>query len=147
MLARANFVFEFEETLTKDRRSNPDWFPTYLQVLVPTLSEEENGEDDAWRGKMRALRKTVTGVKTKLGSEISELKSKLVESDAERRLAEAKRDEAVTELNAKSERLEQKSDRLEHLLTLVCKHLGDLEKTHEEGGKEEDGKFPQKEDK
>ena len=61
---------------------------------------------------MRALRKTVTGVKTKLGSEISELKSKLVESDAERRLAEAKRDEAVTELNAKSERLEQKSDRL-----------------------------------
>ncbi|GMH96975.1 hypothetical protein TrST_g3453, partial [Triparma strigata] len=31
----------FEGTLTKKQRSNSEWFPTYLQVLVRTLESDE----------------------------------------------------------------------------------------------------------
>ena len=46
IFARANIILEFEGTLTKKQRANPEWFPTYLQVLVPTLESDDVGEGD-----------------------------------------------------------------------------------------------------
>ena len=123
MFARANIVLEFEETLTKDQRSNPDWFPTYLQVLVPTLSEEENGEGDAWQGKMRALRKTMTDVKQKLGSDIETLTTKLVESEAKREKAEKRLEEATEDLGNRLREATEKAEKRELETNLMLKSI------------------------
>ncbi|GMH58532.1 hypothetical protein TrST_g1037 [Triparma strigata] len=128
LFARAEIIIEIENMLSPKELENEEWFPIWLQVLVPTQSDEDNGSSDAWQGKMRALRKTMADVQAGLGSEISELKSKLQESDAKREIAdakrakaemkrdeaqtkrddaEAKRDKAVKELNEKSDRIEK----------------------------------------
>ena len=92
---------------------------------------------------MRALRKTMTDVNQKLGSKISDLKTKLVESDAERRLADAKRveaatkrDDAVTELSNQIKLSSAKSDRIEEMLEQLLGQKKEEEQndTKEEGG-------------
>ncbi|GMH85911.1 hypothetical protein TrVE_jg2659 [Triparma verrucosa] len=140
MFARAIIVLKFEETLTKD--------------------QQENGKGDAWQGKLRALRKMMTDVKQRLSSDIDTLKIKLLESKSKREVAEKSleakfdtaeklrkkaetqaaksKEEERVESNRKHELLAQKTDRLEHMLTLICKHLGDLEKPHAEEVEEED---------
>ena len=58
IFARANIILEFEGTLTKKQKENNEWFPTWLQVLVPTL-ENDGSEDGAWVGRVRALKKSI----------------------------------------------------------------------------------------
>ncbi|GMH79949.1 hypothetical protein TrST_g10365 [Triparma strigata] len=64
IFARANIVPEFEGTLTKTQRANPEWFPTYLQVLVPTLESDES-EDGEWVGRVRALKMSINRLEKK----------------------------------------------------------------------------------
>ena len=70
---------------------------------------------------MRALRKTMTDVKQKLGSDIEALTTKLVESEAKREKAEQSLQELTENVEKRlNERLEEaakKSDRIEEMLS------------------------------
>ncbi|GMH88768.1 hypothetical protein TrVE_jg422 [Triparma verrucosa] len=121
LFARAEIIIEIENMLSTSDLKNEEWFPIWLQVLVPTQSDEDNGSSDVWQGKMRALRKTMTDVEAKLGSEISDLKAKLQESDAKREIADAKREMAEKESR-------EKADKIEEMLAVVCAHIEEKEK-------------------
>ena len=59
--AQAQIILEFEATLTKSQKKNEEWFPTWLQVLVPSLESEETD----WQGRVKALKAVITRLEEK----------------------------------------------------------------------------------
>jgi hypothetical protein len=55
MFARAEIVLEFEAMLSYSQMEDEEWFPTWLQVLVPTQGAEGTEGGD-WVGRVRALK-------------------------------------------------------------------------------------------
>ena len=66
IFARAQIIIELELTLSKAQKENKEWFPTWLQVLVPTLESSKEDAGD-WEGRVKALKKSICGVNEKLG--------------------------------------------------------------------------------
>ena len=135
--ARAQIIMEFEATLSAKQKENKEWFPTWLQVLVPTLQSVDVDEGD-WVGRVRALKNSIRGVNEKLGEsekarkesekkrekdveerkkDVEELKKKLEESEKERK-------EEVKELKKQMEESKKErkaeADELKGLLQMLC---------------------------
>ena len=120
MLARAQVVLEFEEVLRANGdmdAGNEVWFPTWLQVLVPTL---EHKDESDWAGRLRALKASITKVEGKLEDSErkrvenavrfeKELKRKLEESDRSRHL--------------EIRHLEQSNERMEAMVKILLAKL------------------------
>jgi hypothetical protein len=73
---------------------NPEWFPEWLQVLVPTL--QDSSLDNEWVGRLKSLKNTVTEAKL-------DVKEKLHQSERRRQISERQRIESE-ERSRKSER-------------------------------------------
>ncbi|GMH71660.1 hypothetical protein TL16_g05712 [Triparma laevis f. inornata] len=122
IFARANIILEFEGTLNEEQRKNKEWFPTWLQVLVPTLDSDGVDEGD-WVGKVRSLKKSFNKVSDKLDAsekarkeerrenwkkdtkkeqerknEMKLLEKKLEDAEKQREESEKKREEDVKRL-------------------------------------------------
>ncbi|GMI01212.1 hypothetical protein TrST_g7001 [Triparma strigata] len=108
MYARAQIVLEYEGNLSEEEKNNPDWFPTWLQVLVPTLQERE-GDHENWVGRVRELKNTMK-------NEIGDLTNKLNESEKRRRVEQEERKKQTVKMEGK---LEETNEKIEELLTLV----------------------------
>mmetsp|Transcript_24623 Transcript_24623/g.46250 ORF Transcript_24623/g.46250 Transcript_24623/m.46250 type:complete len:402 (+) Transcript_24623:2-1207(+) len=72
IFARANIVMEFEGVLSKSQRENPNLFPTWLQVLVPTLKDDDINNDD-WVGRIKSLKRNIAHVKTELSTKLDDM--------------------------------------------------------------------------
>ena len=108
MFARAQIVLEYEGNLSEEEKNNPDWFPTWLQVLVPTLQERE-GDHENWVGRVRELKNTMK-------NEIGDLTNKLNESEKRRRVEQEERKKQTVKMEGK---LEETNEKIEELLALV----------------------------
>ncbi|GMH97735.1 hypothetical protein TrVE_jg4330 [Triparma verrucosa] len=74
LFCRASIILEFEIALSEKDKSNEEWFPTWLQVLVPTLDYERK----EWDGRLRNLKRSIESmndnVKKSTGEEVKMLK-------------------------------------------------------------------------
>ena len=138
---RANIIMEFEATISAKQKENKEWFPTWLQVLVPTLENDDDIYNEDWVGRVRALKNTVNRVrndlkdstKARMESE-KRLEKKLEENEKERK-------EEVKALKLQLEENEKKraeeNQKLEKMLRMLCANSNlDL---GEEGGGEIEG--------
>ncbi|GMH75040.1 hypothetical protein TrLO_g8798 [Triparma laevis f. longispina] len=75
LFCRASIILEFEEAMSKDRLENIEWFPSWLQVLVPTMNFERDKE---WDGRIRSIQRAVKegneNAKKSTGEEFNVLK-------------------------------------------------------------------------
>ncbi|GMH64615.1 hypothetical protein TrST_g10092 [Triparma strigata] len=84
MFARAGIVLEFEAMLSNYDRQNEEWFPTWLQVLVPTQGAEGTEGGD-WVGRVKALKVSLDSVKTEVSDDLKNTRNDLKEElDASR---------------------------------------------------------------
>ena len=126
--ARAEAVLEYQGMLSEAERLDSALFPTWLQVLVPTLESEEVTEGE-WVGRVRELKNSVKQVKEKLEEsektrkeEVKWLKKRLEESERERK-------EEVKELKSHNQSVEK-------LLAQIYAKLEDKDKDKDEDKKE-----------
>ncbi|GMH83913.1 hypothetical protein TrST_g9417 [Triparma strigata] len=127
MMARAQVILEFEVGLRgQEHKSTGDEvrFPTWLQVLVPTI---ESNELSDWAGKVRALKLAVTRLERKLeDSEVArkedakENKMKIQEDIRERREAEKDLKRRLSEAERRREEAEKGT---KELLTRIAEKL------------------------
>ncbi|GMH50018.1 hypothetical protein TL16_g00674 [Triparma laevis f. inornata] len=115
LFARANIILEFEDVLTKKQKENREWFPVWLQVLVPTLKSTEMQDGD-WVGRVRALKDSVNTVRQQLdeSEKKREMEVKILNSryqDVERKLEESENKRAHGE------------QELKRLLNIICDNL------------------------
>ena len=107
MFARAQIILEFEDTLSKVDRHCDENFPTWLQVLVPSLESENDATD--WQGRVRALKGAVARLEKQ-------------QADAEReRKEEVHRLEIKLEENEKQRR--ENNEELKQLLKIITSRL------------------------
>ncbi|GMI11132.1 hypothetical protein TrVE_jg9613 [Triparma verrucosa] len=132
MFARAGIVLEFEETLSDDQKKNPEWFPEWLQVLVPTL--QDSSLDNEWVGRLKSLKNTVTEAKLDVKEKLhqSERRRQIserqrIESEERSRKSERRLDVEISRLNAKldeeTERRREMERKTEELLKSICDKL------------------------
>ena len=132
--ARAQIILEFEEVLSKEEKENKEWFPTWLQVLVPKLDVD----DDVWikwGGRVRSLKNSVRKVQDKLNeserlriesakertAEIEGLKVEFknqLEKSEEMRAENDKKCEA--EMKKLKEVVSTKTESIENMLKALC---------------------------
>ena len=119
IFARAQIIIELELTLSKAQKENKEWFPTWLQVLVPTLESSKEDAGD-WEGRVKALKKSICGVNEKLG-----------ESEKKREESEKKREKDVERLEKKLEESEKKREesekKVDRMLSLMYDKMLDDE--------------------
>jgi len=58
LYSKSSLILEFEATMSEEDKRNENYFPPWLQVLMPTASV--GGADDSWAGKMRDLKREIT---------------------------------------------------------------------------------------
>ncbi|GMH58853.1 hypothetical protein TL16_g02702 [Triparma laevis f. inornata] len=111
--ARAETILEFETMLNEDDRSNPELFPTWLQVLVPTL-ESDNADEFEWAGRVRELKNSVKQVQRKLeeSEEARRAEAREIKRQNEERKAEA------TEMKRQNACLEKMLDQISRQLSV-----------------------------
>ncbi|GMH54376.1 hypothetical protein TrST_g10532 [Triparma strigata] len=81
--ARAIIILEFEEMLASRHYKDHKYFPTWLQVLVPTVEGGADG-DNNWIGTVGVLKGSIESFKAQMASEMLDLKNKLAESERKR---------------------------------------------------------------
>ncbi|GMH63294.1 hypothetical protein TL16_g03675 [Triparma laevis f. inornata] len=133
MFARARIILEFEETLSEEQKKNAEWFPEWLQVLVPTL--QDNDLDNEWVGRLKSLKNTVTQAKQEMNEVLHENERKRqiserqrIESEASHRASERRLDAEIRILNEKLDK-ETKQRRgaereAEEMLRSICEKIG-----------------------
>ncbi|GMI11254.1 hypothetical protein TrLO_g10470 [Triparma laevis f. longispina] len=131
IFARANIILEFEGTLTKKQKENNEWFPTWLQVLVPTL-ENDGSEDGAWVGRVRALKKSINRLERQAA--IAE-KKRTEERKSDRRSNEKKAkklEQTISEIKVKLKESEKQRTEenleLKEMLQILCGNFSADEK-------------------
>ena len=129
IFARAQIILEFEAVLSKSDRANTAWFPTWLQVLVPTLENDEVDEGD-WVGRVRALKNSVKYVKEQL--EESEKMRKEERKENEKKRKEEREEDRV----ALEKRLEKNKEQVEGDKRELKMQFEESEKKREEDKKE-----------
>ena len=116
MIARAQIVLEFEGSLSEADRNSDKNFPTWLQVLVPSLESESTD----WQGRVKALKAAITRLEEKQ----AENEKKREESEKKRVETEKTRAEDVKRLEIKLEESEKKreaeSRQIAKMLKLIC---------------------------
>jgi len=116
MIARAQIVLEFEGKLSSAVMSSEKHFPTWLQVLAPSLESESTD----WQGRVKALKAAITRLEEKQ----AENENKREESEKKRVETEKTRAEDVKRLEIKLEESEKKreaeSKQFARMLKLIC---------------------------
>ena len=78
MFARANIILEIEGVLSEKQKADKEWFPTWLQVLVSSLEDDEVDEG-GWAGRVRALKDSMKRLEKKLEESMKERKEEVKE--------------------------------------------------------------------
>ena len=115
MFARAGIIVEFENMLSTGDLKNEEWFPTWLQVLVPTLDDSNSGSSE-WAGRVLALKKSMSRVEASLSA-------KLVESEAKREKAEKMLEESTKNLEKRLEEATEKAEKREMETNMMLKSI------------------------
>ncbi|GMH88557.1 hypothetical protein TL16_g11191 [Triparma laevis f. inornata] len=126
IFARANIIFEFEGTLTEKQKEKTDWFPTWLQVLVPTLNSDSIDSGD-WVRRFRALKISFNKVSGKLDASEKARKEERRENEKKEKEREKRENEREEERKRGEEErkieidgLKKKLDGLEGMLSMLC---------------------------
>ncbi|GMI01602.1 hypothetical protein TrVE_jg9814 [Triparma verrucosa] len=141
MFARANIILEFEALVSDSHKRNEEWFPTWLQVLVPTLENEEI-EASNWTGRVRSIKKSISSVREEIWEENQQLK-KWLEASERKRTKETQRlvkrlDQSEKEKDEVLLEVKEVKDMLTHLVS-VTSMLASAKVAEMEGGSKKGG--------
>ena len=119
LYSKAKLILEFEDIMSEEDLKSNEMFPTWLQVLKSTASENGNA-DDSWVGKLRAIKKSIVNVGDEVDKKVDNLAAGLKADNAELKAkVDKKVDDLAAELKADNAELKAANAELKDLLLEV----------------------------